>query len=288
MGPNGSGKTSFIQALKTLHYSLKAKERIGSNRISYTDVLKNLIQLEPETIFRRWLNERGIIKVAPSSVISVKINDSIYEIEIKREGFIEIKEGLTSPWDHIVSLTTDRRITIDAIHQGLEKPKITIIQKNIEIETHYKIDKQLFIIKNLNLKIPLDQAPSGFIDEPFFNIIMSFVRKNREKSIIALIDQIEGFLNPMAQINRIHDLVRSFKENKHATFIISTHSPIVLASFQRLLRKGELNVDDISIIEFNYDKGTCTAERLTIDEDFNIISSRGALTFTKAIFETLF
>ena len=91
-----------------------------------------------------------------------------------------------------------------------------------------------------------------------------------EKQIIS-IEQPEVHVHPKLQADLGDLLAEAIKEPRQNRFIIETHSEHLILRLQRLVYKGEIKPEDVSIIYVSRGFEGAKAERLHLDEEGDFI-----------------
>lgn len=91
----------------------------------------------------------------------------------------------------------------------------------------------------------------------------------KSENDMILIEEPEIHLHPKAQAE-LGGMFADAMNKKNNTFIIETHSENLLLRLERLIRKGELSKDDVSIIYVNKDRNGSHCIPLILDDDGDI------------------
>ena len=91
-----------------------------------------------------------------------------------------------------------------------------------------------------------------------------------EKQIIS-IEQPEVHVHPKLQADLGDLLAEAIKEPRQNQFIVETHSEHLILRLQRLVYKGEIKPEDVSVIYVSRGPEGAKAERLRLDEDGDFI-----------------
>jgi predicted ATPase len=98
-------------------------------------------------------------------------------------------------------------------------------------------------------------------------IVQSLVSEGR----IISIEQPEVHVHPRLQADLGDLLAAAIKEPRQHQFIIETHSEHLILRLQRLVYKGEIKPEDVSIIYVSRGPDGAKAERLHLDEEGDFI-----------------
>ncbi len=121
-------------------------------------------------------------------------------------------------------------------HAGIEK----II--NSIINSHYTREKgKDFLIHDDQRKVRLSNASSGQQEILPLLLVLKMFTSFRHKGTVLYIEEPEAHLFPFAQNKVVRILARIFNaHNEHFQFLITTHSPYILSSFNNLIYAGYL------------------------------------------------
>ena len=99
----------------------------------------------------------------------------------------------------------------------------------------------------------------------------SFSPSNFGLGGIISIEQPEVHVHPKLQADLGDLLAHAIKEPRNNQFIVETHSEHLILRLQRLVRKGELKPEDVSVIYVSRRPEGAKSERLHLDEDGDFI-----------------
>jgi predicted ATPase len=129
---------------------------------------------------------------------------------------------------------------------NLEKIKVKQLLSDVEFSTR-KFNDKFVMIKDLKFKkkfsihgIEIGKGPSNIF--PFLLQIL-----NDKPNLIFAIQELENNWHPKNHSKLILLLVEILKLSKNKSYILETHSELFILQIQKLVQKGVLKPDDVSI-----------------------------------------
>lgn len=292
IGPNGTGKSSILQALLLLKQSVGATQLnhqgesltlagpsdIVPNFLSGTPVVQlNLegrvlgkefgysgsfwpIGLMPhkENGLPKHLSELDAIlrnlKYVPAARGLVR---PTYSVGIDYELEISLKDGLGVQEEQLATNLAYGAGTLDIISMHLEKITGTGLRVDF-------LPPRLVSLKS--------RAPSGAINLVFEGfganalLLLLLQLLNGTKGATVLIEEPEIHLHPKAQAD-LAEVMAEIAKAENKQLIMTTHSEYVAGRLLTLVAEGTLTTDDLAIYSFVKDeKGECSATEIEVTE----------------------
>ena len=287
IGPNGTGKSSILQALlllKQWHYRHRSIRSQGP----FVNV-KNMEDLVPTFL--------------PESVVKLdvagKINGQIFEtaappfpnpeskgnepsrefhLAISALRFVPAARGLVRPsyelgeefaasisLNHGLGIHEEQLATNLAYSRSSEEPLSKLMEK--VTGTGFRADMvppQSVEVKSLTSSGPVNMVTEGFGANALIQLLHQLIIA--DKGATVLIEEPEIHLHPKAQADLAEVLADTAKaEDKQ--IIMTTHSEYVAGRLLTLVAEGKLMTDELAIYSFEKDeKGECSATEIEVTE----------------------
>ena len=142
----------------------------------------------------------------------------------------------------------------------------------LEVETVGTSSGDLFAVRLIDTRrkdrVSVALSDVGFgISQLLPFIVQSFVSKRQ----IISIEQPEVHVHPKLQADLGDLLAAAIKRPRRNQFIVETHSEHLILRLQRLVSKGELKPEEVSVIYVSRGPDGAKAERLRLDEEGDFI-----------------
>ena len=291
IGPNGTGKSSILQALLLL------KQSVGEDGLKYEgdffnlsdpdDILPNFLPPSPPVQFRIEGNVAGtefqyfdVFSAVPEASNGDEMPRYLDELQFLFDQlrFVPAARGLVRP---TYALGDDHQEQI-SLHDGLgaqEEQLATNLAYTRPVEEY--LSEALRKVTGIGIRaetVPpmlveiTSLAPSGVVNivaEGFgSNALIQLLHQLilADEGATVLIEEPEIHLHPKAQADLAEVLADTAKaEDKQ--IIMTTHSEHVAGRLLTLVAEGKLTVDDLAIYSFEKDeKGECSARELVVTE----------------------
>ena len=299
IGPNGTGKSSILQALLLL------KQSATKGQINYHGEFVNLrageelsANFAPESVVRfnlegeidgRKVQFDGLYSSNFSPVRGSNSTDSLLEFGqvLGRLSFVPAIRGLVRPL-HALENRFEQHISfqigLDAFEsqlatnlgysRPLEESLSALLQKvtgtGLRVET---VPPQSVIVKSLSVAGPVNIVTEGFGTNSLILLFHELLSATRGATV--LIEEPEIHLHPKAQAELAEVLAENAKaEDKQ--IIMTTHSEHLVERLLLLVAEGTLKADDLAVYSFSKDeKGECFAAEIEVTENGQV---EGGLT----------
>ena len=300
IGPNGTGKSSVLQALLLL------KQSVGEDGLKYEgdffnlsdpgDILPNFLPPSPPVQFRIEGNVAGtefqyfdVFSAVPEASNGDEVPRYLDELQFLFDQlrFVPAARGLVRP---TYALGDDHQEQI-SLHDGLgaqEEQLATNLAYTRPVEEY--LSEALKKVTGIGIRaetVPprlveiTSLAPSGVVNivaEGFgSNALIQLLHQLilADEGATVLIEEPEIHLHPKAQADLAEVLADTAKaEDKQ--IIMTTHSEYVAGRLLTLVAEGKLTTDDLAIYAFDKDeKGECSATEIEVTERGQV---KGGLT----------
>ena len=278
IGPNGTGKSSVLQALLLL------KQSAGSSRPVYqgkfidlrgeTDVIPNFLKgPAPFSV-----NFRVSGFQAPSS-----------DLTLEKLRFVSASRGLARPTyalgdsyvEHITSLqglgVQEEQLATNLVlsEERLSNLLHKVTGTGLRAET---VPSRAVEVKSLTPAGAVNMVAEGFGANALIQLFHQLIIA--DKGATVLIEEPEIHLHPKAQAELAEVLADTAKTDGKQ-IIMTTHSEHVAGRLLTLVAENKLTIDDLAIYSFEKDqKGECSASEIEVTE---LGQTQGGLT---GFFET--
>ena len=304
IGPNGTGKSSVLQALLLL------KQSVGQNKLQLQGEAINLG--EPCELIPRFLSEESTMRLAFES----EENDSRVQFSATFSSQLEPTPNSILPPTFSKTAIPLRSLRVVPAARGLVRPQYPLgyepTDEISQTEGLSGFEEQL--ATNLIYRSPLEQLSSllkritgsgiradmvagrkievksltssgannivleGFGTNALIQLFLQLV--TADKGATVLIEEPEIHLHPKAQAELAEVLADTAKADGKQ-IIMTTHSEHVAGRLLTLVAENKLTTDDLAIYSFEKDeKGECSASEIEVTE---LGQTKGGLT---GFFET--
>ena len=270
IGPNGTGKSSVLQALLIAKHLEAGKDAYGNprNPILLSDQVyarPNFIEDPPETLVEINTDEnseptesRRIALERLSYVPAARgLVRSSYDLGDSYEEQIQIRNGLGVQEEQLATSLVYRRENEELLSKQLKR--VTGTGLRAELAPHRKVE-----IKSITKFGTVNIVAEGFGANAIIQLLHQLNIANRGATV--LIEEPEIHLHPKAQADLAEVLADTAKaEDKQ--IIMTTHSEYVAGRLLTLVAEGKLTTDDLAIYYFEKDeKGECFATEIEVTE----------------------
>ena len=278
IGPNGTGKSSILQALLLL------KQSVGGNGVKIQGEFVNFVELSD--LFPNYFHESGAtsfhfevdelqarspnrerclerMRFVPSSRGLVR---PTYPMREKYFDYIEIQKGLGIQEEQLASNLGYNRATEERISDVLRR----VTGTGMRVDT---VPPQSVEVNSVGLSGVLNIVMEGFGANALILLVHELIEA--QKTATVLIEEPEIHLHPKAQAQLAEVLAENAKaEDKQ--IIMTTHSEHLVERLLLLVAEGTLTADDLAIYSFSKDeKGECFAAEIEVTENGQV---EGGLT----------
>ncbi len=269
IGPNGTGKSSILQALLLL------KQSVGGNDFKIQGEFVNFVELS--NLFPNYFRESGATSIyfevdelqargpnresclermrfVPSGRGLVR---STYPMREKYFNHIEIQKGLGIQEEQLASNLGYSRATEERISDVLRR----VTGTGMRVDT---VPPQSVEVNSVGPSGVLNIVMEGFGANALILLVHELIEA--QKTATVLIEEPEIHLHPKAQAELAEVLAETAKaEDKQ--IIMTTHSEYVAGRLLTLVAEGKLTTDELAIYSFEKDeKGECSATEIEVTE----------------------
>ena len=299
IGPNGTGKSSILQALLLL------KQSVGEQKIKCQGDFINLG--DPTELVSSFLEEEPVVRLAfegtengksvgcnarlstlfepmPQSILPPSF--SANAVPLKKLQFVQAARGFVRP-NYSLRNDSSEEISLDVGLSDLEEQLATNLVYSVPTERlSTLVEKVTGIglstkmvpgrkveIKSLTSTGAVNIVAEGFGTNALVQLLLQLITADRGATV--LIEEPEIHLHPKAQAELAEVLAETAKaEDKQ--IIMTTHSEYVAGRLLTLVAEGKLTTDDLAIYAFDKDeKGECSATEIEVTERGQV---KGGLT----------
>ena len=279
IGPNGTGKSSILQALLLLKYHEVGVDGFGQERQS--KLISNYINESPNFIrgpsgFQ--IEIRVNNSTVPSSVRTFTLETLAYVPAARGlvRGTYDLGEDLP---EHIPTqlgldfqeeqLATNLAYNIDS-QERLSNMLVRVAGTGMRA---LPIPPRQVVVRSIVSDDWVNIAAEGFGANTLIHLFYQLIASRRGSTV--LIEEPEIHLHPKAQADLAEVLAETAKaEDKQ--IIMTTHSEHLVERLLLLVAEGTLSADDLAIYSFSKDeKGECFASEIEVTENGQV---EGGLT----------
>ena len=291
IGPNGTGKSSILQALLLL------KQSVGSSSINFrgeflrltdfreldanfADTSPTRLELSGDAWGRElhysaplhlptlpgseddsegYLWEIGLLLDSLKFVPAVRgLIRASYSLGNRYEGHISFQNGLDAYENQLATNLGYSRSLEESLSGLLQK----VTKTGFRVET---VPPQSVEIKSLSTSGPVNLVWEGFGTNALIYLLHQLIIAKEGATV--LIEEPEIHLHPKAQADLAEVMAETAKaEDKQ--IIMTTHSEHLVERLLLLVAEGTLTPDDVAIYSFSKDeKGECTAAEIKVLEN---------------------
>ena len=269
IGPNGTGKSSILQALLLLKQSVDGNGmKIQGEFVCFpeiTDLFPNYMEQsgatsldfsvdEPQMTNLAKLNCLEKLRYVPSGRGLVR---STYPMREKYFDHIEIQKGLGIQEEQLASNLGYSRATEERISDVLRR----VTGTGMRVDT---VPPQSVEVNSVGISGVLNIVMEGFGANALILLVHELIEA--QKGATVLIEEPEIHLHPKAQAELAEVLAETAKaEDKQ--IIMTTHSEHIAGRLLTLVAEGKLTTDELAIYSFEKDeKGECSASEIEITD----------------------
>ena len=299
IGPNGTGKSSVLQALLLL------KQSVGEQKIKCQGDFINLG--DPTELLPSFLKEEPVVRLAfegtengssvgcdarlstllepmPQSILPPSF--SANAVPLKKLQFVQAARGFVRP-NYSLRNDSSEEISLDVGLSDLEEQLATNLVYSVPTERLSTLVKKVtgtglstkmvpgrkVEIKSLTSTGAVNIVAEGFGTNALVQVLLQLI--TAKKGATVLVEEPEIHLHPKAQADLAEVLADTAKaEDKQ--IIMTTHSEYVAGRLLTLVAEGKLTTDDLAIYAFDKDeKGECSATEIEVTERGQV---KGGLT----------
>lgn len=243
-GPNGSGKTSLLEALwfnitNMLHRDSRVSKMSGLDvEFSNLDKIRDAY-LQGNFVVSYYKDKRNYEVASENGARKVDLKDAYTVSESPGEGFVEYLKTLIIQ-ETMYRNQQENAVLADGLRQRVERVRTML--RNIYDNDAIDFD---FDIANMNLRIKEpEREPYGFNElasgyAAILSVVLDLMMRMEKKVTdaydlpgIALIDEVAAHLHLAMQRNVFKNLTELFP---NIQFIVTTHSPFVLNSIENVV-----------------------------------------------------
>ena len=290
IGPNGTGKSSVLQALLLL------KQSVGEERLKCqgdfinlggpSDLIPSFLSDEPvvqlafegkENGSRVECNARlsALLEPMPQSILPPSFSTNA--VPLKKMQFVQAARGFVRP-SYTLRDEPSEEISLNKGLSGLEELLATNLVYStpmqqlsalVEKVTGTGLDTKVVPGRRVEIKSlapigAVNIVAEGFGTNALIQLLLQLI--TAEKGATVLIEEPEIHLHPKAQAELAEVMAETAKaEDKQ--IIMTTHSEYVAGRLLTLVAEGKLTTDDLAIYSFLKDeKGECSATEIEVTE----------------------
>ncbi len=265
IGPNGTGKSSILQALLLLKQSGSGNELRydGSsvNLVGPAAVAPNFVEETPEAKLtfdsdhqQQTTETLEMLRCVPAARGLTKVSYALDDRVLEQ---IPTQKGLGHQEEKVPTNLAYRRDAEEALSKMLKR--VTGIGLQVELIP----DKQVSV-RSVTPYGPINIVSEGFGANALTQLLHQLIIAYRGATV--LIEEPEIHLHPKAQADLAEVLAETAKaEDKQ--IIMTTHSEYIAGRLLTLVAEGRLTTDDLAIYSFEKDeRGECFATEIEVTE----------------------
>ena len=299
IGPNGTGKSSILQALLLLKQSVgEQKIKCQGDSVNFGDpseLVPSFLTKEPVVRLAFEGTENGssfgcnarlsaLLEPMPQSILPPSF--SANAVPLKKLQFVQAARGFVRP-SYSLRIESSEEISLDVGLSDLEEQLATNLVYSAPMERLSALVEKVtgtglstkmvpgrkVEIKSLASTGAVNIVAEGFGTNALVQVLMQLV--TAMKGATVLIEEPEIHLHPKAQADLAEVLADTAKaEDKQ--IIMTTHSEYVAGRLLTLVAEGKLTTDELAIYAFEKDeKGECSATEIEVTERGQV---KGGLT----------
>ena len=290
IGPNGTGKSSILQALLLL------KQSVGADKINCQgkfvnfggsgDLVPSFLDEKPVVRLAFEGNENGnrvecnvrltgLLEPVPQSILPPSF--SANAVPLTKLSFVQSARGFLRP-SYPLGEEATAAVSLNEGLSDLEEQLATNLvyctpmqqlSSLIEKVTGTGLDTKMIPGRKVEIKSLVSTGAVNIVAEGFgANALIQLFHQliTAEPGATVLIEEPEIHLHPKAQAELAEVLAETAKaEDKQ--IIMTTHSEYVAGRLLTLVAEGKLTTDDLAIYSFDKDeKGECSATEIEVTE----------------------
>ena len=299
IGPNGTGKSSVLQALLLL------KQSVGADKIQFQGQFINFAG--PSDLIPGFLSEEPVMRIAfagreKGSCVSYEGRFSsqlepLYRgilppsfspnaVPLKNLEFVQAARGFVLPSYPLgnepyekISLTDglsnlEERLATNLVYSAPVERLSALMERVTATGLDTKmIPGRRVEVKSLAATGTVNIVGEGFGTNALIQLLLQLI--SSQKGSTVLIEEPEIHLHPRAQADLAEVMAETAKaEDKQ--IIMTTHSEHLVERLLLLVAEGSLSPDDLAIYSFSKDeKGACSASEIVVTENGQV---EGGLT----------
>ena len=265
IGPNGTGKSSILQALLVLRQTGSGNElRYGGSSVNLgdpADVAPNFLEETSEATLSFDSEDREQhtetlerLRFVPAARGLTKVSYALDDRVLKQ---IPTQKGLGYQEDKVPTNLAYRRDAEEALSKMLERVS------GIGLQAEVIPDKQVSV-KSVTPSGPVNMVSEGFGANALIQLLHQLIIADKRATV--LIEEPEIHLHPKAQAELAEVLAETAKaEDKQ--IIMTTHSEHILSRLLTLVAEKGLSPEQLAIYSFQKDgKGECSATEIEVTE----------------------
>ncbi len=290
IGPNGTGKSSILQALLLL------KQSVGEQKIKCQGDFINLG--DPTELLPSFLKEEPVVRLAfegtengssvgcdarlstllepmPQSILPPSF--SANAVPLKKLQFVQAARGFVRP-NYSLRNDSSEEISLDVGLSDLEEQLATNLVYSVPTERLSTLVKKVtgtglstkmvpgrkVEIKSLTSTGAVNIVAEGFGTNALVQVLLQLI--TAKKGATVLVEEPEIHLHPMAQAD-LAEVMADVAKEEGKQIIMTTHSEHIAGRLLTLVAEGKLTTDELAIYSFEKDeKGECSACEIGITE----------------------
>ena len=290
IGPNGTGKSSILQALLLL------KQSVGEQKIKCQGDFINLG--DPTELVPSFLEEEPVVRLAfegtengksvgcnaqlsallepmPQSILPPSF--SANAVPLKKLQFVQAARGFVRP-NYSLRNDSSEEISLDVGLSDLEEQLATNLVYSVPTERlSTLVEKVTGIglstkmvpgrkveIKSLTSTGAVNIVAEGFGTNALVQVLLQLI--TAKKGATVLIEEPEIHLHPKAQAD-LAEVLAEIAKDEDKQIIMTTHSEHLLSRLLTLVAEKRLSPEELAIYSFEKDdKGECSATEIEVTE----------------------
>ena len=270
IGPNGTGKSSILQALLLMKYLLVGQDSFGDER--QPKLVSDQVNTTPnfiQTHSQRVIDIDVCSPDDPSVAKHIALNNlryvasarglvrGSYSLGNDYEEHVSLERGLGAQEEQLVTNLAYRRQHEEQLSCLLNR--VTGTGLRTDMAPHHMVE-----VKSLAKSGAVNIVGEGFGANALIQLFLQLITATNGSTV--LIEEPEIHLHPKAQADLAEVMAETAKE-EDKQIIMTTHSEYVAGRLLTLVAEGKLTTDELAIYSFEKDeKGECSATEIEVTE----------------------